>query len=236
MHSTLTIVRYPKWLSPFGFLSMAVFHLFMQQQKDITFYKLMGSGKNGTFDVRPDLRQWAILAVFDKQISNEISTEKLYGKWIANWFARCRCEVMTVALEAIEGHGKWDGKECFGVLPKTSAYEGLIAVLTRATIRVSKAASFWKHVKAASDIVFTSPGFITSFGIGEAPWIKQATFSVWQNKNAMKAYAYKRKEHQQVIQKTRQENWYSEEMFVRFKVLWTSGALQGRNIIKQQGL
>lgn len=235
MHSTLTIVRYPKWRWAFGFLSMAAFHFFLLKNKAIRFYKLMGSGKNGTFDIRPDLRQWAILAVFDKELPNEISTKKLYGKRIAAWWKRCHCEVMTIAIEPIEGHGTWDGKECFGALPKTTSYEGAIAVLTRATIRLNKASAFWKNVKAASELVRKSPGFITSFGIGEAPWIKQATFSIWQNKKAMKEYAYKMKEHQQVIQKTRKENWYSEEMFVRFKVLWTSGTLEGKNVLKEQG-
>ena len=236
MHSTLTIVRYPRWLSAAGFLSMAVFHLFLQKQKAIRFYKLMGSGKNGTFDIRPDLRQWAILAVFDKELNAEVSTEQLYGKKIAAWWKRCRCEVMTIAVEPIEGHGKWDGKECFGTLPKASSYEGAIAVLTRATIRLSKMTSFWKNVKSASRSVQTSPGFILSFGIGEVPWIKQATFSIWQNKNAMKEYAYKMKSHQEVIQKTRKENWYSEELFVRFKMLWTSGSLSGKNRLKELGL
>ncbi len=233
MQSTLTLVRYPKWLSPAGFLSMAVFHLFLQKQKHIRFYKLMGSGKNGTFDVRPDLRQWAVLAVFDEELNQETSTEKLYGKQIAAWWKRCRCEVMTIALEPIEGHGKWDGKECFGSLPKTSSYEGVIAVLTRATIRLNKATAFWKNVNKAAQHLTSMPGFILSFGIGEIPWLKQATFSIWQNKNRMKEYAYKMKSHQEVIQKTRKENWYSEELFVRFKVLWTTGSLSGKNALKE---
>ncbi len=236
MHSTLTLVRYPKWLSSAGFLSMAVFHFFLQKQKHIRFYKLMGSGKNGTFDIHPDLRQWAIMAVFDKEIISEVSTEQLYGKSIVAWWNRCRCEVMTIAIEPIEGHGKWDGKECFGNLPKTSSYEGVIAVLTRATIRLSKATAFWKNVKSAAQNLTLTPGFIVSFGIGEIPWIKQATFSIWQNKNSMKEYAYKMKEHQQVIQKTRREDWYSEELFVRFKVLWTSGSLGGKNRLKELGV
>ncbi len=229
MHSTLTLVRYPKRFAFMGFFSMAVFHLFLWKKKSITFYKLMGCGKNGTFDIVPDLRQWAIMAVFSSENTYPVSIQDLYGKQIANWWRRCHCEVLTIALEAIEGHGKWDGAECFGVLPKTSAYEGMIAVLTRATIRVNKVRSFWRNVGAASGAVKSAPGFITSFGIGEAPWIKQATFSIWQSKEQMKAYAYHIKEHRQVIQNTRKENWYKEEMFVRFRILWTSGTLSGKN-------
>ena len=223
MHSTLTLVRYPKRYAFLGFLSMAVFHLFLWKNESITFYKLMGSGKNGTFDIIPDLKQWAVLAVSGEEIFYPVSTQQLYGKHITNWWKRCRCEVMTVCLEAIEGHGKWDDAECFGALPKTSSYEGMIAVLTRATIRINKAKSFWKNVSAAADAVKKAPGFITSFGIGEAPWIKQATFSIWQSKEHMKTYAYKMKQHQQVIQNTRKENWYKEELFVRFRILQVKG-------------
>ena len=68
-----------------------------------------------------------------------------------------------------------------------------------------------------------------SVGVGEVPWIKQATFSIWQTKNAMKQYAYGMKQHAQVIGKTRKEKWYSEELFVRFKVLGASGTLNGIN-------
>jgi heme-degrading monooxygenase HmoA len=61
------------------------------------------------------------------------------------------------------------------------------------------------------------------------PWIKQATFSIWQSKAAMKQFAYQMKEHAEVIRKTRQDNWYSEEMFIRFKILASFGSLHGKN-------
>ena len=233
MYCTFTIVRYPKWAAFFGFLSMAVFHFFLKRNKNISFYKLMGSGKNGTFDVVPDLQQWAILAAFTKNFEGEPSTRALYGRYINNWWKRFNCEVLTIGLQPTEGHGTWDGKECFGQLPKNSDYKGPVAVLTRATIRATKVKNFWKNVGIASAAVQNAPGFITSFGVGEIPWIKQATFSVWQNKDLMKSYAYKMREHQQVIQKTRTENWYSEEMFVRFKLLWTSGAISNSKSILQ---
>ncbi len=189
----------------------------------------MGSGKNGTFDITPDLQQWALLVVCKNDISSPVSNEALFGKAIANWWKKFRCHILTMALQPIEGHGKWDKKECFGKLPKTSEHEGLTAVLTRATLRIGKAKLFWQNVSAAAIAVADAPGFITSFGIGEVPWIKQATFSVWKSKKDMKAYAYKMQQHRQVIQKTRTENWYREEMFVRFKIVWTSGDLNGKN-------
>jgi heme-degrading monooxygenase HmoA len=51
------------------------------------------------------------------------------------------------------------------------------------------------------------------------PLTKQATFSIWESEAEMKAYAYKMRAHQEVIKRTRDENWYSEEMFLRFRLL-----------------
>ena len=62
----VSIIRYPKWLSFFGILSMAIFHLPLKVQKNILFYKLMGTGKNEGFDIQPQWNQWVILRVIDK--------------------------------------------------------------------------------------------------------------------------------------------------------------------------
>lgn len=131
---------------------------------------------------------------------------------------------------ALEGHGTWNGKEVFGTYPpvaEVANYSGRIAVLTRATIRLHKLSAFWKQVDRVAETMSTAPGFITSVGIGEIPWIKQATFSVWESREQMKQFAYRMREHQDVIRRTRQEKWYSEEMFVRFAIISTRGTLRG---------
>ncbi len=129
-------------------------------------------------------------------------------------------KVQAILLEPQEGHGLWNGKEVFGILPKSgTGWQGPIAVLTRATIRLSKAKSFWKHVDSVASQMATAEGFVTSYGIGEIPFIKQATFSVWQSKQSMQDFAYKLPKHKEVVRKTHQQKWYSEDMFVRFRLL-----------------
>ena len=172
----------------------------------------MGSGKNGTFDKNIDWQQWAILIVTD-------SPSPIHIPFIAGWLKIFKAEVSTLTLQPIEGHGTWDGKEVFGKLPKQTDYDGSIAVLTRATIRLSKLKSFWGNVDSVAKQMAGAEGLITSLGIGEIPLIKQATFSVWKSKADMKNFAYKMHEHAEVIKKTRKENWYKEEMFVRFTVI-----------------
>ncbi len=221
MTCNLIIVRYPKYLGWAGFLSMAIFRFPLWFNTKISFWKLMGCGKNGTFDKQPDWRQWALLVIYAH------SEKELYKipQFITKYWSFFNCEVCTFFLEPIEGHGTWDGKKCFGNLPKQSSYEGNIAVLTRATIRLNRLKNFWSHVDAVATQMATSKGFITSIGIGEVPWIKQATFSVWESKEAMKAFAYQLQDHKEVIRKTHQEKWYSEEMFVRFRLINCKGTI-----------
>lgn len=228
---------------------MALFRIPLWFNKKTTFWKLMGCGKNGSFDKTPDWQQWGIMTVRSVESggqepgvgsqesevqSSKLQTpnselNKLYGNFIAGWLRFLKCETWTVLLTPIEGHGFWDGKKVFGELSVKSDYEGPIAVLTRATIRISRLKFFWKHVAGVANKMAGSKGFITSIGIGEVPWIKQATFSIWQCKEDMKNFAYQMKEHKEVIVKTRTEKWYSEDMFVRFKILKSSGTIKGIN-------
>lgn len=218
MQVSLTIVKYPNRFIPFAFFAMALHRLPLWRQKNISFYKLMGTGKNGTFDKRPDFNQWAIMAAHVSETTN-MSIEILYGKFIAKWFCIFKCETKTYLLEPIEGHGTWDNKKPFGILPSKSDYEGKIAVLTRATIKLNKLKYFWQNVAPVAEKMNTAKGFLTSYGVGEIPWIKQATFSIWESKEDMKNFAYGMKEHAEVIKKTRQQKWYSEDMFTRFRIV-----------------
>ncbi|MEO5893286.1 MAG: DUF3291 domain-containing protein [Ferruginibacter sp.] len=232
MQVTLTIIRYPKRFTYFALLAMALHRFPFWFNKNISFFKLLGCGKNGTFDIHPDWQQWGIFAVSRKPLAvtdleADRLTTRLYGAFIGKWLRFFKCETWTVFLEPVEGHGTWDGKQPFGALAKNSDYAGPIATLTRATIRISKLTAFWKNVNGVAVQMSKAEGLMTSIGIGEIPFIKQATFSVWQSREAMKQFAYQMHQHTEVIKKTRKENWYSEDMFVRFKPLKTIGTING---------
>jgi hypothetical protein len=233
---------------------MALFRLPLLFNKKITFWKLLGCGKNGTFDIHPDWRQYAVLVVgswqsavtsYQLPVARSKSSVKrqdtancllppancqlIYGSFITRWWHFFKCETYTIILKPIEGYGCWDGKKIFGDIPQETEYDGLIAVLTRATIRLKRLRNFWQYVDSIASKTPGAKGLILSAGIGELPWIKQGTFSVWRSKEHMKAFAYQMHEHIEVIQKTRQENWYSEEMFIRFKPVAAFGSLKGIN-------
>lgn len=236
MQVSLTIIRYHLIFVPFAFIAMVLHRIPLMFNRKIIFYKLLGSGRNGTFDKIPDWQQWGILQVHssefivepDDLVSN-LLFKKLYGSFIAKWFQLLSCESFTILLEPTEGHGLWDGKEVFGNLPKSSLHEGPIAILTRATIRLNKLKYFWQHIAPVAAKMKSAKGYITSVGIGDIPWIKQATFSIWESKEDMMAFAYGMKEHTEVIKKTREQQWYREEMFVRFKIIGYMGTIKGIN-------
>jgi len=233
MQTSLTIVRYKYWAIPFAFFSMFLFRISLQFNRKISFYKLMGSGKNGTFDKSPDLKQWAILCVHSNNILEQ-STDEFLGGFISSWFSFFSTDVFTIILEPIMGHGLWDKKEVFGKINNNNNHIGQVATLTRATIHISKMKHFWKNVAPVANKMTTAKGYIFSVGVGEIPWIKQATFSVWDSMEDMKTFAYSMKEHSDVIKKTRQEKWYSEDMFVRFKIIETFGKTRGINPLERK--
>jgi hypothetical protein len=200
----------------------------MLMQKSCTFWKLLGSGKNCTFDLHPDWQQWGLLACWESRDHFERFHQQSF---VARWWKFFKTEQWTILLEPLQSHGKWNGKEPFGD-PDIQNYDGPIAVLTRATIRFSKLKSFWANVDSVASLMSKAPGYITSFGIGEMPVYRQATFSVWDNPENVKAFAYGSREHAEVIRKTREEGWYSEELFARFKPIATIGTLNHADPLK----
>lgn len=220
MHTVVYMVRFPKFCGFAGILSMALFRIVLWKNKNFHFYKLMGSGKNGTFDIHPDWLQWCVLVVVkdDKHIN-------YLPVFITKYWQFFKVKKMQIVLEPYMGHGTWDGKKCFGNEYNAIKKNNPIAVLTRASIRPSKLKQFWKHVPLVAKTMSGASGLIQSFGVGEVPFIKQATLSIWEDEVSIKNFAYAMQEHKLVVQKTRSEDWYSEDMFTRFNVLDIKGSL-----------
>ncbi len=188
----------------------------------------MGTGKNGTFDRTPDWHQWALLETGSADTLPETPPFLVY------WWKWFHCEKWVLQMEALEGHGTWDGKNCFGDLPRQTTHEGLTGVLTRATIRFQKLPVFWKNAETVSQQLAGANGLLISLGMGEVPWIKQATFSIWESKEHIKQFAYQTPGHAEVIRKTRTENWYHEDMFVRFRIIGSTGTLRAKNPLERK--
>jgi spheroidene monooxygenase len=65
-------------------------------------------------------------------------------------------------------------------------------------------------------------------GMGEVPLIHQVTFSIWPDTASMAAFARKGA-HADAIRAVRDEGWFNEELYARFRVIRTQGTWGGRD-------
>ena len=85
---------------------------------------------------------------------------------------------------------------------------------------------FWRSVKSASNAIESAEGVTYFKGIGELPFIQQATFSIWDSEKHINSFAYKNADHKIIIDKTRKQQWYREDLFARFHIISDSGYLE----------
>ena len=178
----------------------------------LQFSKLLGTGAENGFSVKPDFSLYGLLAVWD----DEASATRFFGENALYRDYRCHAgAVQTVYMRATAFHGSWDG---FSAFQSTGAFDPAapVAVITRAAIKPRFLAKFWRRVPAVSADIEGRPGLVYAVGIGERPLLQLATFSLWQSGRAMMDYAYRQPLHAEAVKRTRELGWFSEELFARF--------------------
>ena len=193
------------------------------------FAKLLGTGRGTRMAASADLRRWALFAVWDDaaDLDRFRRTHPLWRRW------EQADERYDVVLDPIGAHGAWDGADPLGPDPASSDEQpsgeltAPLAVVTRATVRWRQLPSFLQAVPAVDRTLAGADGLLATVGIGEWPVGRQATFSLWRDADAMRAFAYRGAEHTEVIRRTRDERWYGEEWFARFRPVEWSGTWDG---------
>lgn len=215
---TLTVNRYPPAGTWRGWQRMGTGPLHLRRVPGLTFFRLLGTGRGGDLTLGIDPRRWARLAVWQD--------EAAFREFEASpWRQRERARLThsaTLLLRPLRSKGHWGGRAPFGS-PTADPPTGPLAVLTRAAIRPARMRAFWSAVPASQEGLHTHPGLLLTLGLGDIPLLSQATFSVWEDAASVKAYAYAGAGHREAIARTRQEGWYSEELFARFGVLAAEG-------------
>ena len=199
--------------------------------------KVMGSGHGGGFTLRPSASHQGLVCRFD---SANAAIDFLHGEQVRAFRERAQeCWAGLMAVSSARGH--WD-QQAWGLSdgpcaqlsvdrlqqlpPAQSAMP--MAVLTRASIHPAKATAFWRHAPAAQESLSAAQGCLLSMGLGEAPLVRQCTFSLWQDEDAMLAYAHEGA-HQMASSAAWRQKFFSESLFVRMRVLRMSGAWQGQD-------
>jgi len=212
--TTLTIFTLSGWKNKlFALKSMSNFVMLCAQVNGLEFMKLMGSGSKDGFSVLPNFSRYVLLCVWknEEEAKNYFVSSSVFKEYTSHTSAH-----QTIYMKATMAHGLWGGKSPFISDPALHDDANKVAVITRATIRWKDMIRFWRDVPAVSRSLLDGHQPIFAAGVGELPFRYQATFSIWGESGAMRAFAYKNKPHLDMIAKTRKVGWYSEELFARF--------------------
>ena len=191
----------------------------------LQFCKVLGSGLNGGFSTTPSLTKQGFFCVFD---TADHAARFQESSPILKAYQDHAHEFFIATLQAYSSRGSWSGfsMSCSDPNPPSS---GPIASLTRASIRPSKAVQFWKKAKPAEDAIAHASGKILTAGVGEAPYFRQATFTIWDNAHCLEQYA-QQGAHLAAIKAAYGQTYFSESMFTRFRVMSARGVWQSKHV------
>ncbi|WP_428654663.1 spheroidene monooxygenase [Runella sp.] len=222
--TTFSIFRFPLPQQWWAFTQMGLKSLLNPLPKGILFGKMLGCGRQG-FSLLPDFSHYALIA----QWKNQEQAERFFASEKTKSYLEHTTESYTIQMTALQSHGLWDRQNPFTATETPLHYSGPIVVLTRASIRINKLLSFWRHVPQTQRAMQEAVGLQMAVGVGEVPIVQQATISIWENVEAIKKFAYQSGFHKEVVKKTRQQNWYQEELFARFIPIATAGSYFGKD-------
>jgi len=188
------------------------------------FAKVLGSGRDGGFGLRPSPSVMGLFCVFDDAAS--AAAFSAAGGPLQAWRDRAR-ESFTVKLKAFSCRGSWSGTRL--AVTAGAPASGPVAALTRASIRPTHAAAFWRMEPPAERELADAPGCLLAAGIGEAPLLRQATFTIWHDVGTMDGYA-RTGAHQRAIEASMRGAFFSESMFVRFVPFDPVGSWKGQRL------
>lgn len=188
-----------------------------KQTAGLTFFKFLGTGGGQGFSLWPDFSTYALLSVWKTKEDFEI--QQRHNPIFVEYQNKCQ-QYRHLLLKPIQSHGQWSGQNPFKIYNITTAQNpSPLVIITRATLRWSRLLSFWRAVPKASRAIEQAKGVQYYKGIGEWPFIQQATLSIWDNANAVQQFAYRSDSHANIVKKTRKKKWYKEDLFVRFELL-----------------
>jgi spheroidene monooxygenase len=147
----------------------------------LLFTKVMGSGHEGGFVLRPSATHQGLVCMFE----NAEQADQFIDSAAVKAYAERAKSIFVSALAVTSARGSWDGRawdatppERLGKYLDMDTQAAGMAALTRASIRPAKAVAFWRYAPAAQDDLKNAPGCELAMGLGEAPLVRQCTFSV----------------------------------------------------------
>ncbi|MEO0324385.1 MAG: spheroidene monooxygenase [Myxococcota bacterium] len=224
--TTVTLFRFQGfWARFWAFRQMVLAYGPLRATRGLRFVKVLGTGRGLGFSPAPNWGVYSILATWE---SREDAERALSGPGKIGEYRDRSKEHYTLYLEATRCHGSWDGIEPFAPALGAPAPAPLV-VLTRATIRPSRLWAFWRSVPSVSGMVAGRAPLRLSLGLGERPIVGLMTFSLWDDGDSMREYAYRAGHHRETMRLAKRDGWFAEDLFVRFRVLGARGSWGGQD-------
>lgn len=221
------MTRLPWRRMPWAFWRLARGAAVLGSVPGMCFAKVLGSGRDGGFGLTPGLDCQGVFATFsqlDQALAFALDSDAAKA-------LRSDClEQAVVVGTATAARGSWSGA-AMAADPQAAALggDGPVAALTRAAIRPRHVRAFWAHSPPAEQDLARAAGCRLAVGLGEAPLLRQATFSLWDSVAAMDAYA-RQGAHQRAIAASWQRGFFSEWMFVRLSLRHVQGSWGGKTL------
>lgn len=225
------VVRWPGGVPSTGAMARVPFdRRALRRVPGARFTRVLGTGAGESTDRGADLARWAVLVVWER--AEHLDRFETRHPLARHWHDHAD-EVWSVRLRPVSAHGTWGGTQPFRVPPPEAGAaapaSGPVAALTRATVRWRRWRAFRRSVPAVDAVLAGQSGRLLSLGIGEWPVGQQATFSLWASDADLRRFAYGDPHHLEVVRRTRDERWYRDELFARFRPVASSGTIDGRN-------
>lgn len=194
----------------------------LRHERGLRFAKVLGSGHEGGFGLRPSATRQGMFLSFDdeRDAQHFIDTSPVLRAYRGH-----ADETLVAVLRVGSCRGSWSGAalEVSTTLPPDVP----LVSLTRASIRARHAREFWRMAPPAEQALEVVAGCRLAVGLGESPVLRQCTVSLWDDQAAMDAYA-RHGAHQQAIRAAYGGHYFSESMFARFLPLRIDGVWKGQ--------
>jgi heme-degrading monooxygenase HmoA len=218
-----TFLRYNGKNKKWGLSQMFKAREALNKMRDLKFYKLVGLGGGNGYSLKSNFDSYGLFTVWD----HPSDAQNFFHSELFREFLNRSIEHFTIIMKPITSRGSWSGFKGW----KFSRMEDgnpLVCVLTRATLKVRFIYPFFSMIAKVLKDHSRFPGLLFSKGFSELPFREQATFSIWENVDHMKKFAYQSM-HAMAIRITRKRKGFKEDMYTRFQPVATVGTWKGEN-------
>lgn len=188
----------------------------LRRDPAVTFAKFLGTAGPSFQPWRATPRRWAMLTC-GRPSRVDVGT-----------ILPTAVERATLRLRPLWSRGSWDGYVLGAPTTRRDiTWTGPIVMLTRSSLRPSRATRFYRAVPPIAADIKGAEGLRIAFGIGEAPVMRQGTVSVWASLDAMTAFARSSRAHRDAVRATESIGWYDEELFAGLAIESAEGCIDG---------